>query len=579
MDISKSFVQDPSFNSGFIPTVAFRYYLQNSDSNDNGKRLILLELAAELRWSGHRIALSGPHLLAQGIDGGQQTAVDLTFQMPRWVVDRIERYATATRRSTSRSMSSTRSPTPRTGRYSSTRTKSIDLKLSERKWAEWLANLSYSDYWVVEIPRPKIAGYPMVDDRIRKAESHLAGRQFPEAIQDLREAWDLFNDVLKPKWSAVATMIDKGSTGQKPNHKDKSERIDDIRGSSTTGLTSALTTRGTRCSPRTHTCATNRRAPISYLRSGSPGAVSGGPSTLPAPPEVPRYAAYVMELRLQASTGKVAFDHLTEAVARRRTVGERLREIREANLMQLTAERAENEDLAREMVNLIPKILDGLQSFLVSAGITPTPFRRTPRACTESQAALAARRERGEYFRRFLEVSDESPLHQLRSRATDRRGGRVHHDEMLEDFIGAETDGELVTFQIGALRRETRGWRAGKTVRWFDDESLTVHVNGREMPLNALLEEIRGIAGRVTITGRQGLVLGTSAPGDTGLALGIRVDRDRPRPEPRRRGDPVHNERRSGANPGWSFDQANPVAVNDHRPVAPSQGTRTRRHR
>ena len=24
-------------------------------------------------------------------------------------------------------------------------------------------------------------------------------------------------------------MIDKGSTGQKPNHKDKSERIDDIR--------------------------------------------------------------------------------------------------------------------------------------------------------------------------------------------------------------------------------------------------------------------------------------------------------------------------------------------------------------
>ena len=179
----KSFVQDPSFNSGFIPTVAFRYYLQNSDSNDNGKRLILLELAAELRWSGHRIALSGPHLLAQGIDGGQQTAVDLTFQMPRWVVDRIEAVRNGDP-SVNLQVDVVYSLTDAQNRTIFLHAnQSIDLKLSERKWAEWLANLSYSDYWVVEIPRPKIAGYPMVDDRIRKAESHLAGSQFPEAIR------------------------------------------------------------------------------------------------------------------------------------------------------------------------------------------------------------------------------------------------------------------------------------------------------------------------------------------------------------------------------------------------------------
>ena len=115
------------------------------------------------------------------------------------------------------------------------------------------------------------------------------------------------------------------------------------------------------------------------------------------------------------------------------------------------------------MVNLIPKILDGLQSFLVSAGIISYLLWPDPRGRHgTTEAALAARRERGESFRRILEVSDESPLHQLRSRATDPRGGLVHYDEMLEDFIGAETDGELVTFQIGALRRETRGWRAGR---------------------------------------------------------------------------------------------------------------------
>ena len=498
----------------------------SSHSNDNGKRLILLELAAELRWSGHRIALSGPHLLAQGIDGGQQTAVDLTFQMPRWVVDRIEAVRNGDP-SVNLQVDVVYSLTDAQNRTIFLHAnQSIDLKLSERKWAEWLANLSYSDYWVVEIPRPKIAGYPMVDDRIRKAESHLAGRQFPEAIQDLREAWDLFNDVLKPKWSAVATMIDKGSTGQKPNHKDKSERIDDIRakldywaniGPHDSKYRGVL--RGRILVLRTD--GINDLLPHEVARQG---AVSGGPSTLPAPPEVPRYAAYVMELRLQASTGKVAFDHLTEAVARRRTVGERLREIREANLMQLTAERAEyrgpragdgqphSEDPRRAPV---------VPGFGRDHLLPPLAGPRGRHGTTE--AALAARRERGEYFRRILEVSDESPLHQLRSRATDPRGGLVHYDEMLEDFIGAETDGELVTFQIGALRRETRGWRAGETVRWFDDESLTVHVNGREMPLNALLEEIRRIAGRVTITGREGLVLGTSAPGDTGLALGIRV--------------------------------------------------------
>ena len=70
--------------------------------------------------------------------------------------------------------------------------------------------------------------YPPIENRIRQAEAHLAAKQNPEAIHDLREAWDMFATVLTPKWPAVAALIDQGSTGQ-PNHKDKSARIAEIR--------------------------------------------------------------------------------------------------------------------------------------------------------------------------------------------------------------------------------------------------------------------------------------------------------------------------------------------------------------
>lgn len=229
MDISKSFVQEPSFSTGLIPTVSFRYYLQNSDSAESGKRLVLHELTSEMRWGGNRIAVSGPHYLAQAVDGGQQTSVDFSFQMPRWVLDRIEAVRNGDP-SVNLQIDLVYSVTDQQNRTTFLHTNQyIDLKLSALRWSDWLAKLGYSDYWIVEVPRPKLSGYPPVEDRIRKAEAHLAAGQFPEAVQDLREAWELFNSVLKPKWPAVATLIDQGSIGQRPNHKDKSERIEEIR--------------------------------------------------------------------------------------------------------------------------------------------------------------------------------------------------------------------------------------------------------------------------------------------------------------------------------------------------------------
>lgn len=229
MDISKSFLQDPSFSLGYVPTVVFRYYLQNSDSADSGKRIVLHQLASELRWGGQRVAISGPHFIEQGVEGAQQTALDFSFQLPRWAIDRMEAIRIGDPPITVQ-VDLVYSVTDQQNRTTFLHANQfIDLKLSALKWSDWLEKLGYSDYWVVEVPRPKIAGYPPLEDRIRKAEAHLAARQFPESVQDLREAWDLFDAILKPKWPAVAGLIDKGSTGQKPNHKDKSERIEEIR--------------------------------------------------------------------------------------------------------------------------------------------------------------------------------------------------------------------------------------------------------------------------------------------------------------------------------------------------------------
>lgn len=229
VDISKSFVQGPEFSTGFIPEAKFQYYLQNSDSAENGRKLVFHELTAELRWVGHRISLSGPHFLTQGVEGGQQVGVHLAFQLPRWVVDRVEavRDGDPTVNIQIELVYSMIDSMNRTVFLRATQ--NIDLKLSALKWGEWLAKLGHLDFWIVEVSRPRVVGHQAVEERIRKAENHLSDRRFPEAVQDLREAWELFNAILDPAWEKVAELIDKGSSGQKPKHRNKSERIHAIR--------------------------------------------------------------------------------------------------------------------------------------------------------------------------------------------------------------------------------------------------------------------------------------------------------------------------------------------------------------
>ena len=239
------------------------------------------------------------------------------------------------------------------------------------------------------------------------------------------------------------------------------------------------------------------------------------------------FPVYAVELRFQGAAAKMAFDHLTAAVDRRRELGEKLRAIRKAGgPVPLEAEQNDYRAMAMEMLNLVPRILEAVQSFLVAAGVISMLLWPDPRPRGNVSAeVLVLRERRGEYFRKRLNVGDDSALRKLRVKRTDARGGLVHYDEMLEEFSGLTSSDDLVTFEVGSLARLPGAWAPAATVRWLDDETLTLNVNGRETQLRPLLDEIGRVVGQIQVSGKEGLVAGTSPTDLTSLAVGIGVER------------------------------------------------------
>jgi hypothetical protein len=229
---------------------------------------------------------------------------------------------------------------------------------------------------------------------------------------------------------------------------------------------------------------------------------------------------FMIEIRFQGSAAKRAFVRLEELLAERRALGIELRRIREAGgPLPLQAELADYGEKAKRMANMIPWILESLQSYLVAAGILASilfPDERTRPGVTPDR--IRVRVTRGAELRRILSAGAESPLAALQVRATDARGGLVHYDEMIEDFLGVGD--ELVTIQIGSFSTGAPLVRTD-TVRRLDEDTLVLNVNGRETPLRALLDEIRRIASQIQVNGTETLVQGGHYPGYEGLAVGI----------------------------------------------------------
>ncbi|MGC8483863.1 MAG: hypothetical protein ACP5OE_09510 [Thermodesulfobium sp.] len=108
---------------------------------------------------------------------------------------------------------------------------SIEVKLSQKDWIKFLADMGYSEKLIIEIDRPKLEGFHETISHIEKAKDVLYNKSDPEdVIRDLRAARDSFKPFYDTYKDKIMELIDRGSIGQKPEHKNKSERIDDIYG-------------------------------------------------------------------------------------------------------------------------------------------------------------------------------------------------------------------------------------------------------------------------------------------------------------------------------------------------------------
>ena len=104
----------------------------------------------------------------------------------------------------------------------------FNMDLSEKKWLKLLAEMGYSDKWIVELDRPKLEGFNEVKVHLDKAQDALYNKKEPEdVLRDLRAARDSFKVFYESRKKEISELIDKGSQGEQ-SQKSKSKRIENI---------------------------------------------------------------------------------------------------------------------------------------------------------------------------------------------------------------------------------------------------------------------------------------------------------------------------------------------------------------
>jgi hypothetical protein len=238
-----------------------------------------------------------------------------------------------------------------------------------------------------------------------------------------------------------------------------------------------------------------------------------------------RLQPYLMELKFQGSAAASAFRSLESKLADRRALGAEFRRAsREEYVPPLEQEQqAFAQRYIAPLGNTTGPILGEVQSFLAATGVIASILWPSQRPFHgEPAAAVAARVHRGGELRQLLDVRDDSILRARTGGREDARGGFLHFDEMIDEFTQERRDGTFVSFDIGS-EAEGTAMRRPNAIRWLDEDTLHLWVNGREANLREIKNELERVLGRITSNATVRFVRDSSGrhrPSSFGMSFG-----------------------------------------------------------
>ena len=245
-----------------------------------------------------------------------------------------------------------------------------------------------------------------------------------------------------------------------------------------------------------------------------------------APKEWPRSLnAYSMELKFQLSAAASVFESLESHIAKRKELAREFnRAQREDYVLPLEAEQhAFIEEHTLPIANLAGPILGDIQGFLAAAGVVNSilwPTRKKFRG--ETDRDVEQRLQRGNEIRQLLGVGEDSILNARTGREEDVRGGYLHYDEMIDEFLQTHPEEDFVSLDIGSATEGT-SMKRGSAVRWLDEDTLDLWVYGRHANLRQIRNELVTVLGRIRLSTHLTLQMGPrreGGPPALGMAFG-----------------------------------------------------------
>jgi hypothetical protein len=259
--------------------------------------------------------------------------------------------------------------------------------------------------------------------------------------------------------------------------------------------------------------------------------MSRGKGSPPATDDIPLSAIatpFIGEIRVQCSAAAYAFKSLEARIEERRNLGREISEaIRAGGPPPLELEQKEHEAKVLRFLNTFAPILADIQGFLAATGVVASILFPSlqPRKGV-STAQLAERKKRGKELCAALGVDESSVLRVRTGGTEDARGGLFHFDEMIEEFVTQNHPKSLVTFDIGSAMGGTP-MRRKAAIRWLDENSLDLWVNGRHAKLREIRKEIQRVGSHIRSDASISWVRTKEAMRDTpvpvGTAYGVNI--------------------------------------------------------